>query len=342
MIGDQELIVVFRKFIKCFFEDSNMDRKKKVLLMFSGGLDSRVSSKFLEELGFDVELFYVELPFDSIKKDIEGLEKIKEFARENNFPLRVVDVKKGKLFREYLDFIRNPKYGTGAAVNPCKDCKIFIFKIAKDYFENSRKKKFDILASGEVLGQRPMSQVKKALKFDDEKADLENKILRPLSALALSESVYEKKGLVDRNKLKGIVGRRREIQEKLAKKYNIDYPTAAGGCLLCDKNFGKKVNFLFDYYPKNKDIKFEHISLLKFGKMFISKGLIFSGRNESENKLLQKIGKKLVWGIYFNSKVPGPTVIYEKSSDKEIAEEIWKDYSEKNTEKIEELKGISI
>jgi len=318
------------------------NNQKKVLLMFSGGLDSRVSAKFLEELGFKVELIYVELPFDSIKKDINGLEKIREFAEENGFPLKVVDVKKGKLFKAYLDFVRNPKHGTGTAVNPCKDCKIFIFKIAKDYFENSPEKKFDILASGEVLGQRPMSQVKHALKFDDQKAELENKILRPLSAKAMPESVYEKEGIIDRNKLKGIVGRKREVQEKMARKYDIDYPTAAGGCLLCDRNFSKKLNVLFDYYTENNDIKFEHLSLLKFGKMFLSEGLIFSGRNESENKLLQKIGKKLNWEIYFNSEIPGPTVIYEKKSDENVVKKIWDAYSERNTEMVEKLKSISI
>jgi tRNA-uridine 2-sulfurtransferase len=317
----------------------NNKKQNKVLLMFSGGLDSRVCAKFLEELGFEVKLFYVNLPFNSIKSDVSG---IKRFAQENEFKLKIMDVKKGKLFQEYLSLIRNPKHGVGVCVNPCKDCKIFIFKLAKNYFESSNER-FDILASGEVLGQRPMSQVKKALMFDDEKAGLENKILRPLSAKLLPETVYEKQGIVNKTKMFGLIGRRREIQKRLANKYGIDYPSISGGCLLCERNFGNKLIKLFEV-KSNKEISYEFISLLKFGRMFVSKsrGLIFSGRNEQENDLIKGINKKLNWNLFFNSKIPGPTIIYENSSDSQLVEDIWRAYSEKDPRKINKFRGILV
>lgn len=298
--------------------------KKKALVLFSGGLDSRVTAKFIEELGFEVHLGVVKLPFGSSCGNFEGIE---EFSKKNNFNLHVIDATKGNLLKEYIEIVKNPKHGIGTAINPCKDCKIFIFIQGKKLAE---KIGADVILTGEVLGQRPMSQMKKALMFDEEKAGLVGKILRPLSAKLLPETIYEKEGVVDRNKLLNIHGRRRERQMKLAEKYGIDYPTPGGGCLLCENLYAKKLEALLKYI---KEPSIDEINLLRKGRMFKNKGLIFVGKDEKENEELEKLAKYLDWNIFKKEGIPGPSIIYDKKADSELVEKLWEAYSEKDLEK---------
>ena len=137
---------------------------------------------------------------------------------------------KEPLLWEYLKVIKDPKYGIGAGINPCKDCKIYIFKKAKEYAEENN---IPVIATGEVLGQRPMSQIPRAMNIIDDALGFE--ILRPLSAKLLDETKAEKNGLVDRSKLIDINGRSIKIQMKLAAEYEIKYPSPGGGCFLCEK-----------------------------------------------------------------------------------------------------------
>jgi tRNA-uridine 2-sulfurtransferase len=307
--------------------------KKKCLVLFSGGLDSRVTAKFMEELGFEVHLCFVKLPFGSGCGSFEGME---EFSEKNDFNLNIVDATKGKLLREYIDIVKNPKYGVGTAINPCKDCKIFIFIQGKKLAE---KIGADLIATGEVLGQRPMSQMKKALKFDEEKAGLVGKILRPLSAKLLPETVYEKEGIVQREKLLGIHGRRRERQMKLAKKYGIDYPTPAGGCLLCEELYAKKLKSLLNY---NKEPSIDEIKLLRKGRMFKDNGLIFVGKNEKENEDLEKLADKLNWNIFKKERIPGPTIVYDKKEDSDLVENLWEVYAGKELKEREKFNKFKV
>ena len=218
--------------------------KIKALVMFSGGLDSRLAIKLLQDQGIDVEAIYIKLPFGQGCCTNFGC--ILNFTQLQGVKLHKIDASKGKLFKEYQKIIKAPKFKRGAGYNPCQDCKIFLFKQAK---ELAKKIKADIIATGEVLGQRPMSQMKQALLTDEQEAGLKNKILRPLSAQLLPETTYEKKGLVDRSKLLSLHGRQRKIQINLAKKYNIKYPGPAGGCILCEKllkkrTIEKEINFV--------------------------------------------------------------------------------------------------
>src|SRR3989339_32738 len=186
---------------------------KKAVVLFSGGLDSRLTAKLLEKQGFEIHLVFVKLPFGG--GCCNDIPCIINFAQTQGYYLHIIDATKGQKFKEYLELTKNPKYGRGKALNPCKDCKIFIFKQAK---KEAKKLKIEVIATGEVIGQRPMSQMKEILLFDEKKAGLQNKILRPLSAKLLPETEYEKNGLVNREKLLSLHGRQRIEQIELAKK----------------------------------------------------------------------------------------------------------------------------
>lgn len=309
---------------------------KKALVLFSGGLDSRVTAKIMEELGFEVHLVFVRLPFGCQSQ--ESLDAFYSFAEEHNYKIHVVDATTGEKSLEYLKMIKNPKYGYGTAINPCKDCKIFIFKEGKRLMDELG---CDVLVTGEVMGQRPMSQVKKALMFDEEVAGLTGQILRPLSAKTLPKTVYEESGLIDREKLYGLEGRKRDLQMELAEKYDIDYPTPGGGCLLCEKDYAKKLRTLYGYDSENLP-KYEEILMLNKGRMFKSNGLLFVGRNHEENVILEENAKKIGWNVLKNNEIPGPTVVFDKDSDKELAEKLMLAYREKDLEKRKEFSSVKV
>jgi len=198
----------------------------KALGLFSGGLDSIIAAKLIQEQGIEVELVNFYTPFFPSKNAIRMAEQIK-------IPLKEIDVTK-----DYLKMLRKPKHGYGSEMNPCIDCKIFMFKKAKAYAKKIGAK---FVFTGEVLGERPMSQNRNALELIEKETGLKGKLLRPLSAKLLPTTEAEKKW-IDRNRLLSINGRKRETQLELAKRFGIEgYPTPAGGCLLTDKEFAKKI-----------------------------------------------------------------------------------------------------
>jgi tRNA-specific 2-thiouridylase len=201
----------------------------------------------------------------------------REIARQFDIPFRTVA--KGV---EYLKVIRNPKHGYGSGMNPCIDCRIFMFKKAKKMAEEVGAEFF---VTGEVLNQRPMSQYLKALKTIEKEAGLEGKILRPLSAKYLPKTEPERKGWVDREKLMAIKGRSRKTQITLAQEAGIEtYACAAGGCLLTHKEFANKLGDLFRH---RRWVTWNDILLLKVGRHFrFCRNKIIVGRNELENSVL--------------------------------------------------------
>lgn len=307
---------------------------KKAIVLFSGGLDSRLTAKLLEDQGFEIHLVFVKLPFGG--GCCNDIPCVMNFAQVSGYHLHIIDATEGDNFEKYLELVKNPKCGRGSAMNPCKDCKVFIFKKGKELAEELGA---EVIATGEVLGQRPLSQMKQALLFDEEMAGLKGKILRPLSANLLPETEYEKKGLVSREKLFGIQGRRRNEQMELAKKYKIKYPNPAGGCLLCEKEYGKKLKRLFEY---KKDPSYEETLFLKRGRMFKAKGLLFVGRNHKDNVLIEQVAKKINWNILKDEKIPGPTIVYDKKEDKEFALKLREAYMDKDLEKRKEFDGWKI
>ena len=205
-------------------------------------------------------------------------------AEEFGVPIKVMNITK-----EYMEVVKNPKYPRGRNMNPCIDCRIFTFKKAKEFMKEIEA---SFIITGEVTGQRPMSQRKQAIMTIEKESGLEGLIVRPLSAKFFEPTLPEKSGIVDREKLLDIDGRQRTRQIALAKDFGInDYPCPAGGCLLTDKSFSDRIRDLFKYTP-NYDINDLH--LLKTGRHFrISDNLKFIvGRDSKENELLIALSKE--------------------------------------------------
>ncbi|PIP15657.1 MAG: tRNA 4-thiouridine(8) synthase ThiI, partial [Candidatus Portnoybacteria bacterium CG23_combo_of_CG06-09_8_20_14_all_44_36] len=247
-------------------------KKARALALLSGGLDSILAIRILQVQGIKITgLTFVSYFFNSkaAEKAAKGL-KIK---------LKITDFSD-----EHLGIVKRPCYGYGRAVNPCIDCHLLMLKKAGEIMA---KDGYDFVATGEVLGERPMSQNKSALQLIEKESGLKGYLLRPLSAKLLEPTVVEKSGLVDREKLLDISGRSRKRQMELAREWGIrDYPTPAGGCLLTDIQFGGRFK---DMAGKWSDFGGNDARLLKFGRHFWEKDdLIVVGRNKEENEEIKK------------------------------------------------------
>jgi tRNA U34 2-thiouridine synthase MnmA/TrmU len=264
-------------------------KKTEALALLSGGLDSTLAVKLVLDQGIDVEAVNFVSPFCLCGKTGCGATRV---AHELGIPLKTISVGS-----DYLRMVRNPKHGYGKNMNPCIDCRIFMLQIARRY---ARQTKASFIFTGEVLDERPMSQHYRALKTIEREAGLEGKILRPLSAKLLPETIPEKKGYVDRGRLLAIRGRSRKKQIQLAQQFNItDYPCPAGGCLLTYREFALKLKDLFTH---KKRVTLKDVNLLKKGRHFRhEKNKIIVGRNQAENNALTQM--KARGDFYFE--VPG-------------------------------------
>jgi tRNA U34 2-thiouridine synthase MnmA/TrmU len=192
----------------------------RALGLCSGGLDSMLSALVLRRQGIHVEWISFETPFFSA-------DKARRAANQTGIPLHVQDITD-----EYLVMLQAPPAGFGKNMNPCMDCHALMFRKAGFFMQAHG---FDFLFSGEVLGQRPMSQTAPSLRYVEKHSGFDGKILRPLSARRLPETDMERQGLVDRNRLLDLSGRSRKPQMALAAEFGIGaYPSPAGGCLLTD------------------------------------------------------------------------------------------------------------
>ena len=265
--------------------DEEIIKKDQIvgLGLVSGGLDSLTSCLLLQLQGIEVIGLNFKSPFCLCDKVLShsdcGLN-----LYHDKLGIKVFTIPKGD---DYLEIIRNPKYGYGKNLNPCIDCRIYILKKAQEFNETLNA---DFIFTGEVLNQRPKSQHMKALQLVEKESGLEGKLLRPLSAHLLKPTIYEEQGLIDRKKLLSIQGRSRKIQLELARKHGLlENYYACGGCLLTDKNF---TNRMRDYLRFKKNPKMEDIHILKVGRHFRYKNTkIVIGRNESENHVLLNLKK---------------------------------------------------
>ncbi|NPE26777.1 hypothetical protein HNV12_02105 [Methanococcoides sp. SA1] len=279
---------------------------KKALVLYSGGLDSRLVVKILQKQNFQITALHFSLPFGCTGCNLE-----KDLGNLKNFKLETLDVHKDPLLKEYIQILKDPKHGTGAGINPCKDCKIFMLKKAKEYADEHR---IEIIATGEVLGQRPMSQIGSAMKTIDEQVDFE--ILRPLSAKKLKITRHEASGLVDRESLYGITGRGRKEQISLAKEFKIKFPSPGGGCFLCEKAPAKRL----DHLIQNDLITEQTLLLTTIGRHFLIKDTwLVVARNAAESKLISTFKNHLSDdhgkpAIYFSKKSPKTIKLQEAYS----------------------------
>ena len=256
-------------------------QKKKVVALLSGGLDSQLAVRMMQEQGFDVSAVAIKTPFCDFDCGRGCGFEIRERADDLNVNLKTV-----YLGDEYIEMLKHPKYGTGAGFNPCIDCRAMMFEAAKKHMDEIGA---EFIISGEVLGQRPMSQHAPALRTIEKESGLVGKIVRPLSAGLLPETDPEREGLIKRENLGMIKGRTRKNQLEMAKKYGIENPpNAGGGCLLTDPTFGIKAKDLFEHVetPTINDI-----DLLKIGRHFRldEQTKFVVGRNKDENEMIKAI-----------------------------------------------------
>ena len=209
-----------------------MKNKIKAVALFSGGLDSILAVKLIQKQGIEVKGVNFITPFFGVEKTCLTIKNL-------DMDLEIIDIT-----QELLKILRNPKHGLGKNMNPCIDCHTLMFKKAGEYMTRIGA---SFILSGEVLGERPMSQNRNSLSIIERESEFEGRILRPLSALLLAETIPEKKGLVNRNKLLDISGRSRKRQMKLAVEMGIeDYPSPAGGCKLTEPIFARRLGDLFN------------------------------------------------------------------------------------------------
>ncbi len=244
--------------------------------LISGGLDSALAAKIIMGMGIEVIGIHFSTPFSSAKVEASA----KRISELLGFPLRII-----KLGREYFEVVASPRYGYGAAMNPCIDCKILMLKRAKELMEEVGA---GFVFTGEVLGERPMSQNPWALGVIERESGLEGLLLRPLSAKLLGETLAERMGWVKRDGLLALRGRSRRDQIRMAEELGITgYLTPAGGCMLTDRGFSAK---LLDFLEHGGELSEPELEKLKVGRHFRYGGSrIIVGRDERENEALKRL-----------------------------------------------------
>ena len=249
-------------------EQAGSGHAPRALALLSGGLDSMLAVKLIQAQGLEVEAINFSTGFaggehSPVKResgaDRGQLDKPAQVAEQLGIALHRVDVSQA-----YKDVLLAPRYGYGANMNPCLDCKVFMIRQALTWMS---RYDFDFVITGEVIGQRPMSQRRDTLPVIAAEADANDRLLRPLSAQQLEPTLPERAGWVDRNQLLGMTGRSRKPQLALARHSGLaDHVQPAGGCcLLTDAGYSRKLRDLIAHSPQ-RDYRMEDITLLKVGR----------------------------------------------------------------------------
>jgi len=262
-----------------------------------------LSALVLQNQGIEVQWITFETPFFSS-------ENARQASRTTGIPLMVRDIT-----RPYLEMLKNPNCGYGKHMNPCMDCHALMFNLAGTLM---RENGFDFLFSGEVLGQRPMSQTMNSLRYVEKRSGFDGYIVRPLSAKKLPITRPEQQGLLNRDLLLDISGRSRKPQMKLARKFGItNYPSPAGGCLLTDKGYASRLKDLFDHQDTFTE---RELHLLKHGRhlRLDQTTKIAVGRTQEDNENLLKYYDPDLDTLIKVKKFPGPIVLMPHGGSKEI------------------------
>lgn len=278
--------------------------------LFSGGLDSITACRVIMAQPIRVVAVKFITPFFDDRQLFRREEYRREIFEKFGIDVRVVDLSEG-----YIELLRNPRHGYGKRFNPCIDCKIFMLSRARRLMAEYNA---SFLFTGEVLGQRPMSQRRDTLRVIERESGCEEILLRPLCAKLLPETRPEREGLVDREKLYGLSGRGRKGQRELAAQFGItDYPNPAGGCILTDPILGGRIERFYQGDLRTKAIEFQpdDIRLLLVGRQFLLPGghWLILGRNQQENeKILQLAGPED--GVLQMEERPGPTGLLRRAA----------------------------
>jgi len=273
--------------------------KAQAIALLSGGLDSILAVKVIVDQGIHVHGVTFKTPFF-------GPEKALRAAKAIGLPTTVIDITDA-----HLEMLKSPRYGYGRHMNPCIDCHTLMIHEAGKFMEAT---KAHFIITGEVMGQRPMSQGKQTLALIAKNSGYGDLVLRPLSARLLPETKPEREGLVDRERLLAIQGRSRKAQLALAAHYGItEYSTPAGGCLLTDPAFSRRLKDLFLHSPHPTK---REIELLKYGRHFrISDRIkIIVGRNSEDNKAILSLVEEKD-DVFQLVNHPGPTVVIPGGGD---------------------------
>jgi len=325
--------------------------QRKAVALISGGLDSMLAAKVIQEQGVHVEGinfytgFCVEGHTHAIRKKDQGKDKRNNalwVAEQLGMKLHIIDI-----VEEYKDVLLNPKHGYGANMNPCLDCKVFMVRKAQEW---ALKNGFDFIITGEVVGQRPMSQRKDTMPVVARESGAEDRLLRPLCAKNLPETLPEREGWVKREGLYDFSGRTRKPQMALAAKFGfVDYATPAGGCcFLTDEAYSRKLVDLWQGRGK-REYELDDIMLLKVGRHLRPRPhfKMIVGREEGENNFLEGYRK-----IYLHLRPishPGPLVLIDgevSEDDIQLAARITARYSKGQaaasvTVQVTDIQGVS-
>lgn len=260
----------------------------------SGGLDSILSALVLRDQGIDVHWVAFETPFFSSAK-------ARQASRQTGVPLMVRNITD-----VYMAMMHDPSVRFGKNMNPCMDCHTLMFRLAGEIMTEQG---FAFLFSGEVLGQRPMSQTRTSLRYVEKHSGYAGYILRPLCARKLPETLPEREGWVDRRRLLGLSGRSRKPQMELAARYGItDFPAPAGGCLLTDKIFSRRLQDLFDHHPAYRE---RDLELLRTGRhlRLDDATKIVVGRTQKDNEEIARLIDPTADVVFKVEQFPGPLVL---------------------------------
>jgi tRNA U34 2-thiouridine synthase MnmA/TrmU len=280
-----------------------MHPPSRVISLLSGGLDSTLATLLVTRQGVPVTAvkYLTSFGCDVGEGSSCGFDP-GSLAERFGFQLKLCP-----MGQDFVDLVRNPPHGRGKNMNPCIDCRIIMLRWAKELMPELGA---EIIVTGEVLGQRPMSQNRRSLDEVEKESGLEGRLLRPLSARLLTPTIAETEGWIDRSRLMDFSGRSRKPQLRLAAEFGLtekDFGQPAGGCLLTDPGFSSRLKDLWDFDPEAGD---RDIQLLKVGRHFRVDAdvKIVVGRNESENGVIESLSGN--GDVLIQPKdVPGPTVL---------------------------------